>query len=96
MIENPDKSCVNLRISNILVYGSVTALTIDPTKHLSPRSGASNQAQHIIGQKFSLKSDINFIRQFCYQTEFKPISKRQFVETSEVMRILNIRHVTSK
>jgi hypothetical protein len=36
-----------------------------------------------------LKSDINFISQFFYQTEFEPISKRQF-ETSEVMRILNI------
>jgi hypothetical protein len=30
-----------------------------------------------------------------YQTEFKPIIKRQF-ETSEVMRIFNIRHVTSE
>jgi hypothetical protein len=63
------------------------------TKHLSPRGGASNQAQRIIGQNFFLKSDINFIRQnlFC-QTEFKPITKQQF-ETSEVIRILNIRHV---
>jgi hypothetical protein len=57
--------------------------------------GASNQAQHIIGQKYFLESDINFIRQFFFLTEFKPISKRQF-ETSEVMRILNIRHVISK
>jgi hypothetical protein len=42
-----------------------------------------------------MKSDINFISQFFYQTELKPISKRQF-ETSEVMRILNIRHVILK
>jgi hypothetical protein len=54
---------------------------------------ASNQAQQFIGQKFFLKSDINFIRQFFYQNEFKPIGKRQF-ETSEVMRILNIRSDT--
>jgi hypothetical protein len=39
-----------------------------------------------------LKSDINLIRQFFYQTEFKPISKLPFV-TSKVIRILNIRHV---
>jgi hypothetical protein len=32
--------------------------------------GASNQVQRIIGQKCFLKSDINFIRQFFYQTEF--------------------------
>jgi hypothetical protein len=32
--------------------------------------GASNQIQRIIGQIFFLKSDINFIRQFSYQTEF--------------------------
>jgi hypothetical protein len=57
--------------------------------------GASNQVQCIIGQKFFLKSDINFMRQFFYQTEFEPISKRQF-ETLEAMRILNIRHVISK
>jgi hypothetical protein len=31
-----------------------------------------------LGQKCFLKSDINFIRQFFYQTEFEPISKRQF------------------
>jgi hypothetical protein len=57
--------------------------------------GASNQAQRIIGQKFFLKSDINFTRQLFYQTKFWPISKRQF-EFSEAMRILNIRHVISK
>jgi hypothetical protein len=45
----------------------------------------AHQAQRIIGQICFLKSDINFIRQFFYQTEFKPISKRQF-ETPEVMR----------
>jgi hypothetical protein len=32
--------------------------------------GASNQVQRVIGQKFFLKSDVNFIRQFFYQTEF--------------------------
>jgi hypothetical protein len=42
--------------------------------------------ERIIGQNFFLKSDINFIRQFFYQTKFYPISKRQF-ETSEAMRI---------
>jgi hypothetical protein len=31
---------------------------------------ASNHVQHMIGQKFFLKSDINYIRQFFYQTEF--------------------------
>jgi hypothetical protein len=65
------------------------------TQRNRPTGGASNQAQRIIRQNFFLISDINFIRQFFYQTEFKPISKRQF-ETSEVMRILNIRHVISK
>jgi hypothetical protein len=58
--------------------------------------GASNQVQRIIGQNFFLQSNVDdFIRQFFYQTEFKPISKRQF-ETSEAMRILNIRHVILK
>jgi hypothetical protein len=64
--------------------------------------GASIQVQRIIGQKFFLKSNINFIRQFFYEIEFKPISKRQF-ETLEAMRILNniqktyiIRYVISK
>jgi hypothetical protein len=32
--------------------------------------GASNQVQRIIGQKYVLKSDINFIRQFFNQAEF--------------------------
>jgi hypothetical protein len=32
--------------------------------------GASNQVQRIIGLIVFLKSDINFIRQFFYQTEF--------------------------
>jgi hypothetical protein len=41
----------------------------------------------IIGQKFFLKLDINFICQFFYETEFKQISKRQF-ETSEAMCII--------
>jgi hypothetical protein len=49
--------------------------------------GASNKVQRIIGQNYFLKSDINFIRQFFYKTDFKPISKRQF-KTAEVMRIL--------
>jgi hypothetical protein len=31
--------------------------------------GASNQVQRIIGQKFFLKSDINFVNQFIYQSE---------------------------
>jgi hypothetical protein len=57
--------------------------------------GASNQVWRIISQNFFLKTDINFIRQFLYQTEFKPISNRQF-ETSKVIHILNIRHVISK
>jgi hypothetical protein len=56
---------------------------------------ASHQVQRIIGQEFLLKSGINFIPQFFYQTEFLSISKRQF-ETSETMRILNTRHVISK
>jgi hypothetical protein len=56
---------------------------------------ASNQVQRICGQNFFLKSDINFMRQFFYQTEFKLISKRQF-ETSAAMRNLNIRHVILK
>jgi hypothetical protein len=56
--------------------------------------GASNQVQRIIGQNFFLKSEINFIRQFFHQAEFKPISKSQF-ETLEVRRMLNIRHVIS-
>jgi hypothetical protein len=46
--------------------------------------GASNQVQRIIGQKLFLKSHSNFIRQLFYQTEFQPISKRQF-ETLEAM-----------
>jgi hypothetical protein len=57
--------------------------------------GASNQVKRIIGQKIFLKSDINFIRQFFYQSEFKPTSKRQF-ESSEAMCTLNIRHVISR
>jgi hypothetical protein len=57
-------------------YGSVTENN-DPTKNLSTRGGASNQVQRVIVQNFFLKSDINFIRQFFYQTEFKPICKRQ-------------------
>jgi hypothetical protein len=40
--------------------------------------GASNQVWRIIGQNFFLKSDINFIRQFCYQTDFLPISECKF------------------
>jgi hypothetical protein len=62
-----------------------------PNKYVL-EGGASNQVYRIIGQKFFLKSDINFIRQFFYQSEFKPSRKRQF-ETSEVIRILKIRHV---
>jgi glycyl-tRNA synthetase alpha subunit len=46
----------------------------DPTKNFSPRGATSNQAQRIIVQIVFLKSDINFIRQFFYQTELKPIS----------------------
>jgi hypothetical protein len=42
-----------------------------------------------IFKNFFLKSDMNFIRQFVNQNEFKPISKRQFV-TSKVMRILYV------
>jgi hypothetical protein len=61
---------------------------------ISPTGEASNQVQRIIGQKNFLKSD-NFIRLFFYHTEFKLISKHQF-ETSEVIRIWNIRHVIPK
>jgi hypothetical protein len=57
--------------------------------------GASNQVHRIISKKFFLKSDINFIRNFFYQTEFKLISKRQ-LETSEAMRILNKHNIISK
>jgi hypothetical protein len=32
--------------------------------------GPSNQVNRSIGQNFFLESDINFIRQFFYQTEF--------------------------
>jgi hypothetical protein len=32
--------------------------------------GASNQVQHIIDQKYFLKSDFNFMRQIFYQSEF--------------------------
>jgi hypothetical protein len=69
-------------------------IVTQPNLHVL-EGGASNHVQRIIGQKFFLKSDINFIRQFFYQTVFQPISKRQF-ETSEAMRILNIRHVVLK
>jgi hypothetical protein len=55
--------------------------------------GVPNHVYRIIGRKFFLKSDIKY--QFFYQTESLPISKRQF-ETSEVMRILDIRHIISK
>jgi hypothetical protein len=49
-----------------------------------------------ISIKYSSLNSAQFpFRQFSYQTVFKPISNRQF-ETSEVMRILNIRHVISK
>jgi hypothetical protein len=44
---------------------------------------------------FFVQSGDSFIREFFYQSEFEPISKRQFV-TSEVIRILNIRHVISR
>jgi hypothetical protein len=56
--------------------------------------GTTNQVQRIISQIFLLKSDMNFIRQFFYQTEFKPIRKRKF-ETSKTKGVLNIRHVIS-
>jgi hypothetical protein len=46
-----------------------------PTNYVL-EGGASNQVQRIIGQNFFLKSDIDFIRQFFYQTEFWPLSKR--------------------
>jgi hypothetical protein len=52
--------------------------------------GGFQSSWRIIGQKFFFKADINFIRQF-----FTAISKSQF-ESSEAMRILNIRHVISK
>jgi hypothetical protein len=57
--------------------------------------GLKNYTLRIIGQKFILQSNVNFIRQFFYNSKFKPISKRQFV-TSEVIRIFNIRHVISR
>jgi hypothetical protein len=46
----------------------------DSNKNLSPRGVASNLAQRIIGQNFFLTSDMNFKRQFLYQTEFKQTS----------------------
>jgi hypothetical protein len=48
-----------------------------PNKYVL-ESEALNPVQRIIDQNFFLKSGINFIRQFFYQTEFKPISQRQF------------------
>jgi hypothetical protein len=45
--------------------------------------------------KFFLQSNVDFIRQFFYQSKFKSISKRQFL-TPKVIRILNIRHVISR
>jgi hypothetical protein len=67
-------------------YGSVTPLKNYSTKSLSPIDGLLIK-HSIIGPKLFLKSNINFIRQFFYQSKFKPISKRHF-ETSEMMRIL--------
>jgi hypothetical protein len=49
---------------------------------------------HFLDLNF-LQSNVDFIRQFFYQSKFKPISKRQFV-TSEVIRILIMRHVNSR
>jgi hypothetical protein len=49
--------------------------------------GASNEVS--AGQNFFLTWDINLLRQFFYETEFKLISKRHF-ETSDAMRILNV------
>jgi hypothetical protein len=41
----------------------------DPTKPIL-EGGASKQVERIIGQNCFLKSDIDFLRQFFYQTEF--------------------------
>jgi hypothetical protein len=82
-----------LRIRN--KYGSVTALKRWPKQKFKPlrRSLKLGTAHH--WSEFFFKSDINFISQFFYQSEFKPINKRQF-EPSEVMHIMNIRHVISR
>jgi hypothetical protein len=65
------------------------------TFYWSTGGEAENWSQRITGQKFILQADDNFICELFYQSEFKPISKRQFI-TSEVIRILNILHVISK
>jgi hypothetical protein len=54
-----------LRIKN--KHGSVTALKQWLNQTYVLEGGASNQVQRIIRQKFFLKSDINYIRQFFYQ-----------------------------
>jgi hypothetical protein len=51
-------------------YGSNCLETMTQPNDYILEGGASNQVQRIIDQKFFLKSDINFIRQFFYQTDF--------------------------
>jgi hypothetical protein len=69
----------------------MTQPNIQPYSVCLRRRGFKSSLSHHWSD-FFFKSDINFIRQFFYQTNFYPFSKRQF-ETSEAMRILNIRHV---
>jgi hypothetical protein len=44
--------------------------TMTQPKNYALEGGACKQVKRIIGQNFFLKSDINIIRQFFYQTEF--------------------------
>jgi hypothetical protein len=60
------RKITEIRISN--KYRSVETMT-QPNIYVL-EGGVSNQVQRIIGQNFYLKSDINFISQFFYQTEF--------------------------
>jgi hypothetical protein len=53
---------------------------------MSQKAGLPIKSNASLVRIFFLKSVINFILEFFSQTEFKPISKRQF-ETSELMHI---------
>jgi hypothetical protein len=67
-----DARSIGWRLRKSKKYGSVTNCLETMTKlnDYVLEGGAFNQVQRIIGQKFFLKSDINFMRQFFYQTEF--------------------------
>jgi hypothetical protein len=58
----------SVRISNIWKCNSLETMTQLNIYVLE--GAASNQVQRIIGQKFFLKSDMYFIRQFFHQPEF--------------------------